>query len=40
MSGLMNQKKQVDLTAMYKALTILGHRRIWLRISPLMVYTW
>lgn len=34
MAGLMNQKKEVDITAMYKALTFLGHRRIWLRIIP------
>jgi len=34
MSGLMERKEQVDITAMYKSLTVLGHRRIWLRIIP------
>lgn len=32
MSGLMDGKKQVDMTSMYKVLKELGHMRIWLRV--------
>ncbi|EAS1966939.1 hypothetical protein DTU70_15790 [Salmonella enterica subsp. enterica serovar Weltevreden] len=32
MTGLMDGKKRVDMTSMYKSLKELGHRRIWLRV--------